>query len=419
MKKVNWTEVTQLELSKNCLWTKENDVTHSEDLFAGLAENFSTKPAKKINAFSAVKSNISLRVLDLKSAQNLLILLRVQYKKTSFEQISKYILDCNDSMLSVDFIECLIKSLPQEYALKQLSKLKENNIELADVEKFLAALCGIERLLPRLQCIKFKIRFDDMVSGLKPALEAGIAACEEVIASQKLHKILKLILSVGNMMNYGSCIGKAVGFELSILPKLDEIKASDNKSTLLLYLVQLIKKNDPELLGFGKELNNVNRAARINVDNIKERIEEAVALSKNLKTELENGEGSRLSDDKFVEVMTPFSLQCHDELELLTKLTNQMQNIYKKVGDFYAFKVNKYPMDKCFSHITTFKDMFKKASTEHVKFLHFKETNKPSANRQQQQDQQQEEVKSTTTGRKEGVCHIKIKRLTKEGSCSS
>lgn len=94
MKKINWTVITPLQLPKNCLWAKENDETPSEDLFVELAENFSSKPAKKIGKLFNSKSDISLRVIDVKSAQNLLILLRVQFKNLSYEQIGKYILDC-------------------------------------------------------------------------------------------------------------------------------------------------------------------------------------------------------------------------------------------------------------------------------------------------------------------------------------
>lgn len=112
-----------------------------------------------------------------------------------------------------------------------------------------------------------------------------------------------------------------------------------------------------------------------------------VALSKSLEEELENGEVSRLPDDKFVEVMMPFSLQCHEELELLTKMLNQIQNTYMKVGDFFAFEVNEYPMEKCFSDINTFKEMFKQASKEGAKLLKLNETtNRPLMGEQQQKE---------------------------------
>lgn len=379
MKKINWTAIAPLNIPADSFWTKVDDEEKpSEDLFVGLTENFSTKPAKNKSALCPKKSSINLKVIDMRSAQNLLILLRVQYKNASYEQIRKYILDCDCSMLSVDFIESLLKNLPEPYKVKQLKELKEKNTELVDVEKFLVNICSIERLLPRLHFIIFKIRFNYMVSELTPDIEAGIAACHEVIESKKLQKILKLILTAGNIMNSGSSNRKAVGFELPILPKLNDIKDKDNKRTLLNYLVQIIEKKHVELLTFGDELTNVNRASRLNVKAIREKIEEMDELSKKLKAELEDYEVIRSPDDKFVEVMSPFSLQCVSNLEVLTNMINKMQNFYTKVGEFFAFEVTRYQMEQCFSDINTFKDMFYQATKEGHKILRTNEVeNRP------------------------------------------
>lgn len=311
---------------------------------------------------------ISFRVIDMNSAQGLLILLRVQYKKTA-HLIKEYILGCDDSNLNVDFIDRLIKCLPEPFKVKQLLKLKNDNVEMVDAEEFLTKLCDINRLVQRLQCIKFKIRFNNMVANIKPDIEVGTAACKEIVTSDKLAKVLKIILSVGNFMN-GSKNGHATGFELSFLAKLTEIKGTDNKQTLLHFLVETIDKKYPELLSFGDEIISISGAASIKVNNIKETIEEIAASSKILREELECDNVTRSSDDKFVDVMSPFSLHCHGQLQLLAHTMDQMQNDYKEVGQYFAFNVDKYPLEQCFSDLKIFNDLF---TQTHAKIVKMKE----------------------------------------------
>lgn len=265
MKKVNWTKIIAQNLPKGSLWDKyERNKQPPKDLSAKISAQFSSKSTGKAKKIFVAKP-INLKVIDTKSAQSSLILLRVQYKNTS-HLIKQYISNCDDTMLNVDFIDGLIKCLPQPYQIKELRKLKAASVELADAEEFLAKLCDIERLVGRLPCIKFKILFDDMMN-IKPDIRAGTAACKEVTSSQKFGNILNLILSVGNIMNAGSNNDQAVGFQLPILTKLNDVKWDDK--TLLQFLVDNITRDSPELLNFGKDFKNVSGASQLDVNNIK------------------------------------------------------------------------------------------------------------------------------------------------------
>lgn len=390
MMKVNWNMILPHKLTKNCVWTQQQQSNlPSKDLFDGLAKNFSLKPAKNIKKGFFTKSNISLRVIDTHTAQNLLILLNVQHKHTTHEQVKQYILRCDISMLNEDFIDQLIKCLPQPHQIKQLQKLKHDGIDLADAEKFLANICDIERLIPRLRCMKFKIFFQHMSEKLERDIKAGIAACEELISCQKFNKILNLILSIGNFMNSNSINGQSIGFELPILTKLKEIKSSDKKQTLLHFIVENVESKFPDLLSFGDELLHVQEASRINVQHIKKTIQNMVTSSEIVEDELKNHELRRSADDKFQEVMSPFALKSTGQLKILQQMMNEMQNNYLKVGEYFAFDVSKYCMEECFFDVSTFKVLFAHTYGEIAKTHEMKKTmltnNQPG--RQQQQNE--------------------------------
>jgi hypothetical protein len=61
---------------------------------------------------------------------------------------------------------------------------------------------------------------------------------------------LQVVLSVGNALNAGTGKGNAVGFKLSALLKLSDLKSSDKgdkKSTLLHFVVDVVRSNAPQI----------------------------------------------------------------------------------------------------------------------------------------------------------------------------
>lgn len=141
-----------------------------------------------------------------------------------------------------------------------------------------------------------------MIGNMESNIRSGISACAEVIASVKFAKVLQIILSMGNYLNAGSKIGDTIGFELSILTKLDDVKSGANQHYLLHFLVESIEKEHPELASFGLEIANIKAAARSDWDNINTTIEELAVSTTMLKSEL-----LIAKDRKFIDVMLPFS----------------------------------------------------------------------------------------------------------------
>ena len=94
-------------------------------------------------------------------------------------------------------------------------------------------------------------------------------ACDEVRASERLRKLMAIILTVGNQINTGGeGDSQAAGFSLDALLKLDEAKAFDKKTSVLFYLVKLIKENDEALLRFTEDITNVPEAQGLMIDSL-------------------------------------------------------------------------------------------------------------------------------------------------------
>lgn len=303
-----------------------------------------------------------------KNAQNVLILLRTRFKRTSHEKIKQSILRCDTNMLDADFIDELIKSLPKLDYIQQLRKLKSDGVKLIDVEEFLASLCDIDRLLPRLRCMKIKGGFDDMSRKVEFDIKAVMVACKEVVTCQKFHKILRFILSIGNFMNAGSNIGHAAAFELPSLANLNDVKSTDNRQTLVHFLVETIEENSPDLLNFGDELIHVHEATHVNTNDVDKSINEIVESLEFIKTEIESAnEFHPASDDTFIHEMSSFTSKCHAKLQELVKMKEYMDIRCIEVADFFSFEITKYPIAECFKDIETFKGLFAQKSMEIAK----------------------------------------------------
>lgn len=150
-------------------------------------------------------------------------------------------------MLKANFVEGLIKCLPQDDQIKKLQKLRNGNVALNKVEIFFAGLCDINCLVPRLHRIKFLINFNDMIKDVEIDISAATIACEEVLSCKRFHKIVRLILSIGNILNAGTNIGGAVAFELPALTNLDDVKSSENQRTLLSFIVETVQRKIPKM----------------------------------------------------------------------------------------------------------------------------------------------------------------------------
>lgn len=374
MKKLNWPVIDPRKISKNSFWVKcQEDELASEDVFAGLAAKFSQKIVAKVAESSSVqrftaRKCIELRVIDRKSAHAISVLLRASLKRVPYEQIKECILRCDTSktsLLTSDIIQHLIKYLPSSPdQLKRLHEMKQSGDVLSEPETFIATIGEIDQLVPRLHSIDLKLCLDDLARKIESDIDIGSAACEELQRSKKFGKILGVILLFGNYLNSGLVNSQAFGFDISFLTQLIETKDLNNQQTLLHYVVETIEKKIPEVLGFVEELPHAKEAAKISLVRITDDMEQITTSLENLNIALQNIKKPQSFDDKFLEIMGGIAVQYNEKVEALIETKKRMENGYKRLGEYFSFDAEKYPMEDLFKDINTFITMFKEAHFE-------------------------------------------------------
>lgn len=151
--------------------------------------------------------------------------------------------------------------------LRQYERERRPMDGLTDEDRFMMLFSKIERLPQRMTIMAFMGNFTDSLQMLTPQLHAIIAASVSIKSSQKLKKILEIILALGNYMN-SSKRGAVYGFKLQSLDLLLETKSTDRKQTLLHYIANVVKEKYPIVSIFYNELHYIEKAAAVSLENV-------------------------------------------------------------------------------------------------------------------------------------------------------
>ncbi|KAG1655371.1 Protein diaphanous 3 [Nymphon striatum] len=371
LKRANWKQINPQKLSEDAFWVKINEENFiNEDIFNSLTQNFSTKPTKAVTEDKnaepkSIKKKKELKVLDGKTAQNLMIL--VGSVKMNGEEMKQAILQVDDPRLNDAILQQLIRYFPEPDQLKSLEKYKDIVLELDEAEQFALMVGNIKRLVPRLKSMAFRLKFPEMVQDIKPDIVAATAGCEEVRSSKKFAKTLELILMLGNYMNAGSRNAQSVGFEISYLPKLAGTKARDNQTNLMHFLAQVVEDRFPELINFSEELLHVERAARVSPDQVQKNLYQIKKSIEQLELDLKNSQKGQIEGDKFEEIMRDFIKDTREKYNLLESMSKKMTKSYEELANYFALDFKKYTLDEFFTDIKTFQNNFVAAHKENVK----------------------------------------------------
>ncbi|KAK7940571.1 hypothetical protein WMY93_003897 [Mugilogobius chulae] len=208
----------------------------------GNAKDLSSKPKK---ASQKVPAKTSL--IDPNKSKNLAITLRKG--GMSPDKICTAIEAYDQSSLSIDFLELLEPFIPRPASGGAGGR-----------RPVCVAFWKDPRLNQRINTLTFMGNFPDSVKRLQPQLDSLISASMSIKSSDKLKKILEIVLAFGNYMN-SSKRGAAYGFRLQSLDMLLETKSTDRSQTLLHFIANVIQEKYPDLVNFHSDLHFVDKAA--------------------------------------------------------------------------------------------------------------------------------------------------------------
>lgn len=285
-KKIFWSPIEETKTSDNSLWSmikgsydfESLNIDHDE--FESLFTDTSNPADKKKVASEKPKESKqkkSVQVIDAKRGMNGgIILARI---KTEFSVLADMVNEMDCGKLDDTQLKALREFLPtkdEKFAIdgyikgaSKSEKTKEAAINVFCVcEKYMLAMMKVDMADERFEAMLFKYQFDNKLKELMQGVTTLINSCEEVQKSVRLRKLMAMILMLGNRINTGGEGNMAHGFTLDALLKLDEAKAFDKKTSVLQYLVKLVKANEPDLLNVHEEMPSIGPAENVIVDGL-------------------------------------------------------------------------------------------------------------------------------------------------------
>ncbi|KAG6493834.1 hypothetical protein ZIOFF_048837 [Zingiber officinale] len=206
------------------------------------------------------------------------------------------------------------------------------------------------------------------VADLRINLNTINSVAKEIRGSVKLKRIMQAILSLGNALNQGTARGSAIGFRLDSLLKLSDIRARNNKMTLLHYLCKVLEEKLPEVLDFHKNLVFLEAASKLEFKILAEEMQAISNGVKNVEQELisSNNDDPPVSET-FCEHLKRFLVVAEAEVRSLTSLYTAVNRNADALVQYFGEDPARCSFEQVISTLFNFTRMFERAHEENSK----------------------------------------------------
>ncbi|KAK1894378.1 Inverted formin-2 [Dissostichus eleginoides] len=359
MKKLNWQKLRAVTDGHSMWATVQGEPSSREPDYSSIEQLFSfpvTENKDKGAAAPVKKEPKEITFIDPKKNLNLNIFLK-QFKCKN-EDFVAMIQNGDRTKFDVEVLKQLVKLLPEKHEIENLKSFQGDKEKLANVDRFYTSLLTVSCYQLRIECMLLCEETSSVLDMLKPRAKLVAEACLSLRTSTLMPSFCKLILDVGNFLNYGSHTGNAAGFKISSLLKLTETKANKNRITLLHHILEEAEVNHPELLALPDDIEICEKAAGISLESVQS---EASALLKRLN---ETAKKVSTSDEEVKEQYGNILQESLEACQDLTKTLTETEKTKSELALYLCEDVNQLSLEELFGTIKTFRGLFLKALKE-------------------------------------------------------
>jgi len=343
------------------------DVTRLEEMFAK-PEVKERTPRAADAEFTPRKMAISL--LDAKRSTSVGIVMKRITDTLGGKDLRDALMEVDENVLPLEVLPMVMEIVPNAEERTKLQEYAGEDASLDKPERMLRTLSYIPRLEGRLRAMKFKAQLEaDMDAILMQQVDDLQVACKLVAESKELHALMQVVLDVGNALNAGTSKGNAVGFKLSTLLKLAELKALDKKTTLLHFVVEVVHNSAPGIMKVIQMQKAVRDATRVSLDELAAKKLEAERGLAHVDTEITWHDEQRLrggdaaEEDQFPEVFTEFYNWAAERKEHFDLELAKAQDLFRAAAELMGEGDAKEPSD-LFDYLEKFIRRFEAVTKE-------------------------------------------------------
>lgn len=348
LRRLNWTKIVKFKAKQTIFNLLDQPLTIDHGL---LIEYFELNEAPPKEAPKVVQR---VEVISSKKAQNVGLFLATA-KEVSFEQIRDAIIEMNDAVLTEDQLKGLEKVLPSDDEALQLKVFSEATPEelamLRPVERFFLELLKVPRLHSRVRIFSFSRSFKIRLGEVLQGIEEASMAVHNIASNEKFAHFLRVLLNVGNFLNFGSYAGGAFGYNFDAIQKIADTKSQkDPNFTLMDYLAQLLVDSKSPIVDMADTID----LAPCSKEQMQFLQNEYKALASDMATldeELAALEGLPIAPGSYEERVVLFHRHSTKAMDKLFGLVNDLNGRYQVLKDFLLVPadedINMYTTDLC------------------------------------------------------------------------
>ncbi|XP_074545926.1 FH2 domain-containing protein 1 [Halichoeres trimaculatus] len=320
-----------------------------------LARGSSARVSRNHSYKESSKEDVS--ILDSKRGMNIGIFLK-QFKKSN-SSIVEDIQQGEGKIYGAELLKDLLRLLPDAEEIKKLQSFKGDPDKLTLVDSFMFLLIQVPRFEIRIEAMVLREEFFPSCNVMSNEIDVVRVATKDLMNCEELHAILHLVLQAGNILNAGGYAGNAAGFKLSSLLSLADTKANKPGMNLLHFVAMEAKKKDENLLNFPENLQNVQKAARVSVENIEVEFSSLYVRIKSLEEKIQD-------DEELLQQLGPFLQSSTQRLQDLKRRRLDLRKEGNTLIDFFCEDKDTFKLDECFRIFQDFCIKFKKAVKDNV-----------------------------------------------------
>lgn len=175
--------------------------------------------------------------------------------------------------------------------MDQIKGFEGNLQDLQESEQFVVSIVRIPLFDKRIDAIIFKYNFDSEFSLLSENVSVLRNSYDVITTNEKFKKLIRMVLDIGNFLNYKTSKGNSYGFKLDSLKDMSGLKSKkvEGKNySLLDFVIINLRENAPEMLDFSKSFAPLEDAVKVDIDVIGVKFQELEKFVKNLHQDLES-----------------------------------------------------------------------------------------------------------------------------------
>ncbi|EMS53148.1 Formin-like protein 7 [Triticum urartu] len=372
LKPLHWVKVSRA--TQGSLWadtqksdeasrTPEIDLSELESLFSVSMPSMDAKRTRQRPPVASKQEKVHL--IDLQRSKNCEIMLR--NIKMPLPDLMASVLTLDDSIVDGDQVDYLIKFCPTKEEMELLKGYTGSKDNLGKCEQFFLEMMKVPRVESKLRILSFKIKFLTQVADVKNNLNTINDVAEEVRNSDKLKRVMQTILSLGNALNQGTARGSAVGFRLDSLLKLIDIRARNNKMTLMHYLCKVLAGKLPEVLDFVKDLAHLEPATKIQLKDLAEEMQAITKGLEKVEQELATSEKDGPVSETFYKKLKEFLADAQAEGRSLASLYSTAGKSADSLAHYFGEDPVRCPFEQVVSTLLSFVKTFERAHAENLR----------------------------------------------------